>query len=119
MFRCMADVTVTIKFKVASAHQSSVVIEFSLYLGDMKEPCPLSSIRDCDKDSSKRNSETRGDCMPISLHTYPCWLLPTFKRPSHLEMLTWSLLSFGPLTLSVCTGEQSVTGKERRGQPSA
>lgn len=85
--------------------ESSVVIEFGLYLGDMKEPCPLSPIRDLDKDSSKRDSETHGDYMPISLHTYPCWLL-TFKRPSHLEMLTWSLFSFGPLALSVYWGAE-------------
>lgn len=61
-----------------------------------------------DKDSSKRNSETHRDCMPISLHTFPCLLKDseTFKNPSRLEILTWSLLSFGPLALSMCSGEQ-------------
>lgn len=46
--------------------------------------------------------------MPISLHTFPCLLKDseTFKNPSRLEILTWSLLSFGPLALSMCSGEQ-------------
>lgn len=57
MFRCMVDVTVTIKFQVASAHQRAVLsLNLAFTWGYMKELCPLSSIRDCDRDSSKRNS---------------------------------------------------------------
>lgn len=53
----MVDVTVTIKFQVASAHQRAVLsLNLAFTWGYMKELCPLSSIRDCDRDSSKRNS---------------------------------------------------------------
>lgn len=48
--------------------ENSVVIEFGFYLGDMKETCPLSSIRDHDKASSEGNSR---DYMPISLTPLP------------------------------------------------
>lgn len=57
VFRCMVDVTVTIKFKVASAHQRAVLsLNLASTWGYMKDPCALSFIRDRDKDSSKRNS---------------------------------------------------------------
>lgn len=79
MFRCMVDVTVTIKFKVASAHQRAVLsLNLASTWGYMKELCALSFIRHHDKDSSKRNSR---DSERLHAHL-----------PSHLSLLAPSFV---------------------------